>query len=183
MTKKSTSCSVFGPPRAQHGETAAERERDLGARRTAAAVFAASSDRGEIGLLGLGHARRIPGREPGESFGRRGAAGTLRTMTALVRVAAAGDVHAAEAHRGRLEAAFAALEGSADLVLLAGDLTDARRPGRGRDARGGVTRRRHARRTRCSATTTTTSTGRGGRPTSSRPPGSRCSSARRRSRT
>ena len=44
-------------------------------------------------------------------------------MTALVRVAAAGDLHAAEVHRGRLEAAFAALGGNADVVLLAGDLT------------------------------------------------------------
>jgi Icc-related predicted phosphoesterase len=44
-------------------------------------------------------------------------------MTAPVRVAAAGDLHAAEVHRGRLEAAFGALEGNADVVLLAGDLT------------------------------------------------------------
>jgi Icc-related predicted phosphoesterase len=40
-----------------------------------------------------------------------------------IRIAAAGDVHADEFHRARLEAAFAALDGSADLVLLAGDLT------------------------------------------------------------
>jgi Icc-related predicted phosphoesterase len=44
-------------------------------------------------------------------------------MSERVRVAAAGDLHAAEAHRGRLESAFAGLEGNADLVLLAGDLT------------------------------------------------------------
>ena len=40
-----------------------------------------------------------------------------------IRVAAAGDVHACEAERERLEAAFSALPGDVDLVLLAGDLT------------------------------------------------------------
>jgi uncharacterized protein len=40
-----------------------------------------------------------------------------------VRVAAAGDVHATEAIRGELEAAFAAIDREADVVLLAGDLT------------------------------------------------------------
>ncbi len=40
-----------------------------------------------------------------------------------IRVAAAGDLHASEAHRARLERAFLGLEGAADLVLLAGDLT------------------------------------------------------------
>jgi Icc-related predicted phosphoesterase len=44
-------------------------------------------------------------------------------MSVRVRVAAAGDLHAAEPHRGRLEEAFGGLEGAADLVLLAGDLT------------------------------------------------------------
>jgi Icc-related predicted phosphoesterase len=41
----------------------------------------------------------------------------------MVRIAAAGDVHASEATRGRIEDAFAAIERQADLVLLAGDLT------------------------------------------------------------
>jgi Icc-related predicted phosphoesterase len=40
-----------------------------------------------------------------------------------IRVAAAGDIHASEATRERVEAAFAGLEGTVDLVLLAGDLT------------------------------------------------------------
>jgi Icc-related predicted phosphoesterase len=44
-------------------------------------------------------------------------------MTARVRVAAAGDLHASEAHRQGLARAFAELEGRADIVLLAGDLT------------------------------------------------------------
>ena len=40
-----------------------------------------------------------------------------------LRVAAAGDVHADESRRADLEAAFTALAGRVDLVLLAGDLT------------------------------------------------------------
>jgi Icc-related predicted phosphoesterase len=42
---------------------------------------------------------------------------------ATVRIAAAGDVHCREPERAEAEAAFASLEGRADLVLLAGDLT------------------------------------------------------------
>jgi Icc-related predicted phosphoesterase len=41
----------------------------------------------------------------------------------MVRVAAAGDIHASEATRERVERAFADVEHHADLVLLAGDLT------------------------------------------------------------
>src|SRR3954469_18903860 len=40
-----------------------------------------------------------------------------------IRVAAAGDVHADATRRADLRAAFARLDGEADLVLLAGDLT------------------------------------------------------------
>ena len=40
-----------------------------------------------------------------------------------IRVAAAGDIHADERSRGRVEAAFAQVRHDADLVLLAGDLT------------------------------------------------------------
>jgi Icc-related predicted phosphoesterase len=40
-----------------------------------------------------------------------------------LRVAAAGDIHSRESRREEIEAAFAALESKADLVLLAGDLT------------------------------------------------------------
>lgn len=40
-----------------------------------------------------------------------------------IRIAAAGDVHASEAHRERVERAFAEIEGDADLILLAGDVT------------------------------------------------------------
>jgi Icc-related predicted phosphoesterase len=41
----------------------------------------------------------------------------------MVRIAAAGDVHASEATRRHVEDAFAAVEHDADLILLAGDLT------------------------------------------------------------
>ena len=41
----------------------------------------------------------------------------------MVTIAAAGDVHASEATRERLELSFAELEERVDLVLLAGDLT------------------------------------------------------------
>ena len=40
-----------------------------------------------------------------------------------IRIAAAGDIHASEPHRERIETAFAEVEADADLILLAGDLT------------------------------------------------------------
>jgi Icc-related predicted phosphoesterase len=50
----------------------------------------------------------------------------------MVRVAAAGDIHASEATRERVERAFADVESHADLVLLAGDLTTTGEPDEGR---------------------------------------------------
>jgi Icc-related predicted phosphoesterase len=41
-----------------------------------------------------------------------------------LRIAAAGDVHCSEQHREEIARTFAALDGSVDLVLLAGDLTN-----------------------------------------------------------
>ena len=41
----------------------------------------------------------------------------------MARIAAAGDVHASDATRDRIQAAFAAVQHEADLILLAGDLT------------------------------------------------------------
>jgi Icc-related predicted phosphoesterase len=46
----------------------------------------------------------------------------------MIRIAAAGDVHASEATRERVEAAFAKVEDEADVVLLAGDLTTTGEP-------------------------------------------------------
>src|SRR5919201_6439680 len=44
-------------------------------------------------------------------------------MEDMITIAAAGDVHASEATRVRIEESFAAIERQVDLVLLAGDLT------------------------------------------------------------
>jgi Icc-related predicted phosphoesterase len=46
-----------------------------------------------------------------------------RPRARAVRIAAAGDIHCHEGNREQTEAAFAALDGRADLVLLAGDLS------------------------------------------------------------
>jgi Icc-related predicted phosphoesterase len=45
------------------------------------------------------------------------------TDLSSVRIAAAGDIHCQEANRDHIREAFARLPGTADLVLLAGDLT------------------------------------------------------------
>ena len=44
-------------------------------------------------------------------------------ITGVIRIAAAGDIHASDAIRERLEEAFERVESEADVVLLAGDLT------------------------------------------------------------
>jgi uncharacterized protein len=49
--------------------------------------------------------------------------GAESTASATIRVAAAGDIHCDGGNSAAAREAFAALEGSADLVLLAGDLT------------------------------------------------------------
>ncbi len=49
-------------------------------------------------------------------------------MAPLIRIAAAGDIHASDASRERVEQAFAELEREADVVLLAGDLTTSGEP-------------------------------------------------------
>ena len=46
----------------------------------------------------------------------------------MIRIAAAGDIHASEASRDRVERAFAAVEPEADVILLAGDLTTTGEP-------------------------------------------------------
>jgi uncharacterized protein len=49
-------------------------------------------------------------------------------MARVIRIAAAGDIHASDATRERVEAAFADVDSQADLVLLAGDLTTTGKP-------------------------------------------------------
>jgi Icc-related predicted phosphoesterase len=56
---------------------------------------------------------------PVEANGRPGPV----TDGASIRVAAAGDVHCSEANREQVTAAFAEVDGTVDLILLAGDLT------------------------------------------------------------
>jgi uncharacterized protein len=54
---------------------------------------------------------------------RKRGLGYSRPVNATIRIAAAGDVHAAEPLRERLARVFATVAEDADLVLLAGDLT------------------------------------------------------------
>ena len=49
-------------------------------------------------------------------------------MSGMIRIAAAGDIHASEAIRERIETAFERVDGEADVVLLAGDLTTTGEP-------------------------------------------------------
>lgn len=51
--------------------------------------------------------------------------------SATIRVAAAGDIHCDGSRAGAIREAFAALDGSADLILLAGDLTTHGEPEQG----------------------------------------------------
>src|SRR3954447_20620772 len=50
---------------------------------------------------------------------------------ATIKVATAGDIHRSDAHRAETAAAFAAIDGSVDLILLAGDLTTHGQPEQG----------------------------------------------------
>src|SRR5439155_5384172 len=62
------------------------------------------------------HGRAVPAREASNpGYGTR--------MAKTIRVAAAGDIHAGTADGDRVREAFARVEEQADLVLLAGDLT------------------------------------------------------------
>jgi len=56
----------------------------------------------------------------------------LCNIAGVIRIAAAGDVHASEATRERVERAFAQVESESDMILLAGDLTTTGEPGQAR---------------------------------------------------
>src|SRR2546423_15296411 len=47
----------------------------------------------------------------------------MESVERTIKIAAAGDIHACEPHRERIERAFAEVDDEADLILLAGDLT------------------------------------------------------------
>src|SRR3954467_13931764 len=51
---------------------------------------------------------------------------------ATIKVATAGDIHCSDANRAETAAAFAAIDGTVDLILLAGDLTTHGEPEQGR---------------------------------------------------
>src|SRR5436305_1776422 len=53
---------------------------------------------------------------------------TSSSVDTLIRIAAAGDIHASEATRERVTAAFERVADEADVVLLAGDLTTTGEP-------------------------------------------------------
>ena len=65
----------------------------------------------------------MTGRNTRFSGSRKRGAGYPRAVNATIRIAAAGDVHAADPLRERLARVFGAVASDADLVLLAGDLT------------------------------------------------------------
>jgi Icc-related predicted phosphoesterase len=52
----------------------------------------------------------------------------LCNIDAVIRIAAAGDIHASEATRDRVESAFETVAEQADVILLAGDLTTTGEP-------------------------------------------------------
>src|SRR5687768_15797122 len=118
-TKKSTSCSVGGPPRAQPARPPPRRCGIPASRNVAAASFIASSSSGKPGDSSAGTTGRIPGAADCESCSR----GYGRVVSDLVRVAAAGDIHCSEPLRERITHAFAEVAQEVDLILLAGDLT------------------------------------------------------------
>jgi Icc-related predicted phosphoesterase len=67
-------------------------------------------------------------RRPGSAAAMTSRNGNGRDGGRAVRIAAAGDVHCDPARADEARAAFAALEGTCDLILLAGDLTNHGRP-------------------------------------------------------
>src|SRR5690242_6425914 len=110
---KSTSCSVFGPPRAQAARPPPSMKSTPQRWRTPAASFIAATS---SSWVASGTTAPFPFR-PDVQHGR-----------AVIRIAAAGDIHASEATRDRVARAFAEVESQADVVLLAGDLTTTGQP-------------------------------------------------------
>src|SRR5256714_3626065 len=84
-------------------------------RKAAAAFFIAVSRFSKVGSSAMGF-RGYPGMDV-PFLGYRA------NMAKTIRVAAAGDIHAGSAERDRVAEAFERVEAQADLILLAGDLT------------------------------------------------------------
>lgn len=84
--------------------------------------------------VGRGHACRVPPRREGYSGVVKAPTSVLAANLrgdARVRIAAAGDVHCAPENRDAVLTAFDAIDGEADVVLLAGDLTTHGEPEQG----------------------------------------------------
>src|SRR5947208_15636971 len=110
LTRKSTSCSVSGPPRAQHARPPPSTHgTPASLSRPPAFFIASSSPRNSVSTLVIACA-----------VSRRRRTWNMETV---VRIAAAGDVHASEPTRERSHESFTRVQEEADLVLLAGDLT------------------------------------------------------------
>src|SRR4051812_24963634 len=109
---KSTSCSLFGPPRAQAASPPPRTNGISWRCRAPAPVFIASSSSSKVGSGIAGSFPVCP----------------IVQHEAVIRVAAAADIHASDVSVDRVERAFADLRGEADVVLLAGDLTTSGEP-------------------------------------------------------
>src|SRR3954454_23764571 len=110
--RKSTSCSLFGPPRAHADRPPPSTNGISACCRIPAEAFMASisSSKDDSGTV-----RQFPFRPAVQHAG-------------VIRIAAAGDLHASEATRERIERAFATVSEEADVILLAGDLTTTGEP-------------------------------------------------------
>src|SRR5690348_8913364 len=117
---RSRSWRVSGPPRAQLARLPPSRNGMPASRSAAPArlrVFPIASNDWSFSI------RRAATRH--RAFRLRGCwvRGLAMSDDVTIRVAAAGDIHASEANAEEVAAAFAGVDGTVDLVLLAGDLT------------------------------------------------------------
>src|SRR4051794_30649726 len=138
FTTKSRSCRVSGPPRAQTAREPASRAGIPASRKTATQRLRVAS----MSANGWsGTSLRIPTRPismpatwvrtetmPVEANGRPGPP----SDGPRVKIAAAGDMHCSDANREQIAKAFADIDGTVDLILLAGDLTTHGQPEQGR---------------------------------------------------
>src|SRR5215216_1599967 len=127
LMTKSRSWRVSGPPRSQTAKLPASRNGASQSRSAATAFLREASIEGN-GCSVSGEDTTIVYPRT-----RRGKQGRMRAPTSVLaanlsgdarlRIAAAGDVHCSEENRDAVMIAFDAIEGEADAVLLAGDLT------------------------------------------------------------
>src|SRR5215210_4054047 len=116
FTKKSTSCSVFAPPRAHTASPPPSANRTSESRSAPAAFFIVCRMTSKSKSVAIAHGA-VPVVCDSKSTGKE------LTRMPRVLIAAAGDLHADERVRPRIEEAFDHVADAADVVLLAGDLT------------------------------------------------------------